>query len=59
MVSERCTGAMLGEFTEVTKGSSGESGVVIVHVGVCTELHRALGKVRAAGGPSSINFLLQ
>ena len=54
MVSERCTDAMLDEFTEVTKGPNGEPGVVIVHVEACTHLHRALGKIRAAGGSPSV-----
>merc|ERR1712176_1515367 len=54
MVSERCTDAMLDQFTEVTKGPNGEPGVVIVHVEACTHLHRALGKIRAAGGSPSV-----
>merc|ERR1711924_255562 len=35
MVSERCTDAMLPQFTEATKGPNGEPGVVIVHVEAC------------------------
>jgi ribulose-phosphate 3-epimerase len=54
MVSERCTDFMLDQFTEVTKGPNGEPGVVIVHVEACTHLHRALGKIRAAGGSPSV-----
>merc|ERR1719343_1866066 len=54
MVSERCTDAMLDTFTEVTKGPNGEPGVVIVHVEACTHLHRALSKIRAAGGSPSV-----
>jgi len=54
MVSEKCTDAMLEEFVEVTKGPSGEPGVVIVHVEACTHLHRALGRIRAAGGSPSV-----
>ena len=42
------------EFTEVTKGPNGEPGVVIVHVEACTHLHRALGKIREAGGSPSV-----
>jgi len=54
MVSEKCTDAMIDEFTEVTKGPNGEPGVVIVHVEACTHLHRVLGKIRAAGGSPSV-----
>jgi len=54
MVSERCTDAMLEEFVEVSKGPNGEPGVVIVHVEACTHLHRALGRIRAAGGSPSV-----
>lgn len=54
MVSEKCTDAMLEEFVEVTKGPNGEPGVVIVHVEACTHLHRALGRIRAAGGSPSV-----
>ena len=54
MVSERCTDAMLPQFTEVTKGPNGEPGVVIVHVEACTHAHRALSQIRAAGGSPSI-----
>jgi len=54
MVSERCTDAMLDQFTECTKGPNGEPGVVIVHVEACTHLHRALGKIREAGGSPSV-----
>merc|ERR1712194_782278 len=54
MVSERCTEAMIDEFTEVTKGPNGEPGVVIVHVEACTHLHRVLGKIRAACGSPSV-----
>ena len=83
MVSERCTDAMLPQFTEgeildsvphsrglvvflqlhksqfrqftkVTKGPNGEPGVVIVHVEACTHLHRALGRIRDAGGSPSV-----
>ena len=54
MVSERCTDAMLPQFTEVTKGPNGEPGVVIVHVEACTHLHRALSNIRAEGGSPSI-----
>lgn len=54
MVSERCTDAMLDQFTECTKGPNGEPGVVIVHVEACTHLHRALGKIRDAGGSPSV-----
>merc|ERR1711937_654057 len=54
MVSERCTDAMLDQFTEATKGPNGEPGVVIVHVEACTHLHRALSKIRAAGGSPSV-----
>ena len=49
MVSERCTDAMLPQFTEVTKGPNGEPGVVIVHVEACTHLHRVLQQIRGAG----------
>merc|ERR1712028_160255 len=45
---------MLDQFTEVTKGPNGEPGVVIVHVEACTHLHRALGKIRDAGGSPSV-----
>ncbi|KAH8083989.1 ribulose-phosphate 3-epimerase [Aureococcus anophagefferens] len=51
MVSERCTDAMLPQFTECTKGPNGEPGVVIVHAEACTHLHRALSNIRAMGGP--------
>merc|ERR1719293_258357 len=54
MVSERCTDAMLDQFTEVTKGPDGEPGVVIVHVEACTHLHRTLAKIRALGGSPSV-----
>merc|ERR1711937_777095 len=54
MVSERCTDAMLDQFTEATKGPNGEPGVVIGHVEACTHLHRALSKIRAAGGSPSV-----
>ena len=54
MVSERCTDAMLDEFTAVSKGPNGEPGVVIVHVEACTHLHRVLTKIRAAGGSPSV-----
>ena len=54
MVSERCTDAMLPQFTEVTKGPNGEPGVVIVHVEACTHLHRALSNIRAEGGSPSV-----
>jgi len=54
MVSERCTDAMLEEFVDVTKGPNGEPGVVIVHAEACTHLHRALGRIRAAGGSPSV-----
>mmetsp|Transcript_8896 Transcript_8896/g.10215 ORF Transcript_8896/g.10215 Transcript_8896/m.10215 type:complete len:274 (-) Transcript_8896:280-1101(-) len=54
MVSEKCTDAMLDQFTECTKGPNGEPGVVIVHVEACTHLHRALGKIRDAGGSPSV-----
>jgi hypothetical protein len=54
MVSERCTDAMLPQFTECTKGPNGEPGVVIVHVEACTHLHRALGVIREAGGSPSV-----
>jgi len=54
MVSEKCTDSMLDQFTEVTKGPNGEPGVVIVHVEACTHLHRALSKIRDAGGSPSV-----
>ena len=54
MVSERCTDAMLPQFTECTKGPNGEPGVVIVHVEACTHLHRALSNIRAMGGSPSV-----
>jgi len=54
MVSEKCTDAMLPQFTEVTKGPNGEPGVVIVHVEACTHLHRALSNIRADGGSPSV-----
>ena len=54
MVSERCTDAMLPQFTEATKGPNGEPGVVIVHVEACTHLHRALSNIRAMGGSPSV-----
>jgi len=54
MVTERCTDFMLEEFTEVTKGPNGEPGVVIVHVEACTHLHRALTRIRDAGGSPSV-----
>lgn len=54
MVSEKCTDAMLPQFTEVTKGPNGEPGVVIVHVEACTHLHRALSNIRAEGGSPSV-----
>merc|ERR1740117_2859742 len=54
MVSERCTDAMLPQFTEATKGLNGEPGVVIVHVEACTHLHRALSNIRAMGGSPSV-----
>ena len=38
----------------VSKGPNGEPGVVIVHVEACTHLHRALGRIRAAGGSPSV-----
>ena len=50
MVSERCTDAMLPQFTEATKGPNGEPGVVIVHVEACTHIHRSLSNIRAMGG---------
>ena len=56
MVSERCTDAMLPQFTEVTKGPNGEPGVVIVHVEACTHIHRALSNIRAEGGSPSISL---
>merc|ERR1711990_590815 len=54
MVSERCTDAMLPQFTEVTKGPNGEPGVVIVHVEACTHIHRSLSNIRAMGGSPSV-----
>jgi ribulose-phosphate 3-epimerase len=54
MVSERCTDAMLPQFTECTKGPNGEPGVVIVHAEACTHLHRALSNIRAMGGSPSV-----
>jgi ribulose-phosphate 3-epimerase len=54
MVSEKCSDAMLEEFVEVSKGPNGEPGVVIIHVEACTHLHRALGRIRAAGGSPSV-----
>mmetsp|Transcript_7516 Transcript_7516/g.8611 ORF Transcript_7516/g.8611 Transcript_7516/m.8611 type:complete len:282 (-) Transcript_7516:113-958(-) len=54
MVSERCTDAMLEQFTEATKGPNGEPGVVIVHVEACTHLHRALTRIRDVGGSPSV-----
>jgi len=54
MVSETCSEAMLEEFVDVTKGPKGEPGVVIVHAEACTHLHRALGRIRAAGGSPSV-----
>jgi len=54
MVSERCTDAMLPEFTQVTKGPKGEPGVVIVHAEACTHLHRALSLIRSNGGSPSV-----
>ena len=50
MVSERCTDAMLPQFTEATKGPNGEPGVVIVHVEAAVHLHRSLARIRALGG---------
>jgi len=54
MVSERCTDAMLEQFTECTKGPNGEPGVVIVHVEACTHIHRSLSNIRAMGGSPSV-----
>ena len=54
MVSERCTDAMLPQFTEATKGPNGEPGVVIVHVEACTHIHRSLSNIRAMGGSPSV-----
>ena len=54
MVSERCTDAMLPQFTECTKGPNGEPGVVIVHVEACTHIHRSLSNIRAMGGSPSV-----
>merc|ERR1712091_788243 len=54
MVSERCTDAMLPQFTECTKGPNGEPGVVIVHAEACTHLHRSLSNIRAMGGSPSV-----
>merc|ERR1719182_955874 len=53
MVSERCTDAMLPQFTECTKGPNGEPGV-IVHCEACTHLHRSLSNIRAMGGSPSV-----
>merc|ERR1719293_212785 len=54
MVSERCTDAMLDQFTEVTKGPDGEPGVVIVHVEANVHLHRTLDNIRQMGGSPSV-----
>ena len=54
MVSERCTDAMLPQFTECTKGPNGEPGVIIVHVEACTHIHRSLSNIRAMGGSPSV-----
>merc|ERR1712078_495632 len=54
MVSNYASDTMLDEYTEASKGPNGEPGVVIVHVEACTHLHRALSKIRAAGGSPSV-----
>lgn len=54
MISEKCLDAMLDQYIECTKGPNGEPGVVIVHVEACTHLHRALAKIREAGGSPSV-----
>merc|ERR1712078_777592 len=54
MVTNYNSDTMLEEYVEATKGPNGEPGVVIVHVEACTHLHRALGKIRAAGGSPSV-----
>ena len=54
MVSERCTDAMLPQFTECTKEPNCEPGVVIVHFEACAHLHRALGVIRDNGESPSV-----
>merc|ERR1719236_39173 len=54
MVSQYNCETMLEQYTKATAGPNGEPGVVIVHVEACTHLHRALGKIRAAGGSPSV-----
>merc|ERR1711865_215641 len=54
MVSNYCSDTMMKEYVDATKGPNGEPGVVIVHGEACTHLHRALGKIRDAGGSPSV-----
>ena len=54
MVSQYNCETMLDQYTEATKGPDGEPGVVIVHVEGNTHLHRALTKIREAGGSPSV-----
>merc|ERR1719377_426490 len=54
MVSNYNCDTMLDEYTEATKGPNGEAGVVIAHVEGNVHLHRALTKIRDAGGSPSV-----
>lgn len=54
MVSQYASETMLDEYTEATKGPNGEPGVVIVHAEACVHLHRALTRIRQAGGSPSV-----
>jgi len=54
MVSQYNCETMLDQYIEATKGPDGEPGVVIVHVEGNTHLHRALTKIREAGGSPSV-----
>lgn len=54
MVSQYNCETMLDDYTAATKGPNGEPGVVIVHVEGNVHLHRALTKIREAGGSPSV-----
>jgi len=54
MVSNYNCDTMLDDYTAATVGANGEPGVVICHVEGNVHLHRALSKIRAAGGSPSV-----
>lgn len=54
MVSNYNCDTMLDDYTKASVGPNGEPGVVIVHVEANVHLHRALSKIREAGGSPSV-----